>query len=696
MRSTASHGNAGCVNSHIAAADHHDLAGNGDVSAVGLVQKVDGGGGAGQRFPGDAGQAPSLAADGHVKALVPLLAQLGDGDVLAHLHTGANLYANLAHDVNLRLDDVLLQFIGRNAVAEHAARLLIALKDGGLVALGGQVIGTGKTGRTAADNGNLLGPAFLHVGADVYLRHKTRCRMEVLFCNKFLYGVDGNSPVDGAARAGVFAAPVADAAAHRRERIFALDELQRLRVFALRSLLQVALDGNMGRAGRFTGRCPRLIAVDAVFVPIVLRPFVLAPGLGIRKLMLGILDGTVVGAELLAQFDGARRAVFHAAAAGDAVFRLDLRYIGAAAHIGRVKQLRGAQGIANLYITVADGKDFSFAVNVGYLVHKAVVFRLLEDGHGFVVGDVVAAAGLPEVVRHVAHADTPVPVVVCAAFVQLFTAVPAAADTYAQVSLILFEPVGDVFDIDRLVLHGNGFFYGNYVHANSGAAHGHHGGDFLQREEGHALEEHGKLWMLVHELHVHVGVFCAAGHEHRYPVNAVLALKRGAGVRALAIGVMVSVIVLQHAKIRQFVQQGIEVCFRRGIMLLAVEFMELVPGPVLAHFERIAGKHVQEQVQRGFAGDGIHLVLEDTGQAPVLRCLRGHFDFAGNAVRDVADQLNELGIGVFVTKVLGDKLFGHLRHIEIFYCCFQSFTRSSSHPAKASTPSPVLAQMGIT
>ena len=385
--------------------------------------------------------------------------------------------------------------------------------------------------------------------------------MEVLFCNKFLYGVDGNGPVDGAARAGVFAAPVADAAAHRRERIFPLDKLQRFRVFALCRLFQIALNGNMSRAGGFARGGAGLVAVDAVLVPVVFRPFVLAPGLGIRQLVLGILDGPAVGAELLAQFYGARRAVFYTAAAGHAVFRLDFRYIGAAAHVGRIEQLGGTQGVANLDVTVADGKDFSFAVDVGYLMHKAVVFRLLEDGHGLLVGDVVAAAGLPEVVRHVAHADAPVAVVVRAAFVQFFTAVPAAADTYAQVPFILFEPVGDMFYVDGLVLHGDGLFHRNHVHTDAGAAHGHHGGNFLQREEGHALEEHGKLRMLVHELYVHVGIFRAAGNEHRHPVNAVLALKRGAGVRALAIGVMVSIVILQHAQIRQLVQQGVKIRF---------------------------------------------------------------------------------------------------------------------------------------
>ena len=83
---------------------------------------------------------------------------------------------------------------------------------------------------------------------------------------------------------------------------------------------------------------------------------------------------------------------------------------------------------------------------------------------------------------------------------------------------------------------------------------------------------------------------------------------------------------------------------------------------MLAHLERTAGQHGKHQVQRSLPGDGVHFILEDAGKAPVLRGFSCHLDFAGNAVRDMTDQLDELGIGIFVAKVLWDKLFRHLRH----------------------------------
>ena len=119
---------------------------------------------------------------------------------------------------------------------------------------------------------------------------------------------------------------------------------------------------------------------------------------------------------------------------------------------------------------------------------------------------------------------------------------------------------------------------------------------------------------------------------------------------------MVSVVVLQHAEESQLVQQVVKLLLGGGIVLLGVELVQLGACPVLAHLEGIAGKHIQEEVQGGFAGDGVHLILEDAGQAPVLRGFGGHLDLSGNAVRNVADQLDELGVGIFVTKVLGDKL----------------------------------------
>ena len=193
------------------------------------------------------------------------------------------------------------------------------------------------------------------------------------------------------------------------------------------------------------------------------------------------------------------------------------------------------------------------------------------------------------------------------------------------------------------------------MHAYAAAAHRYHGCDLLQRQESHTLKEHRQLWMLVHQLYVHIGVLGAARDEHRHPVFAVFALEGGAR-HGTVLGVVVAVVVFKHAEVSQLVQQGVEAFFRRCVVFLAVQLMQLAACPVFTHLERIAGKHVQQEVQRGFAGDCVHLILEDTGQAPVFGSLGGHLYLSGNAVCDVAHQLYQLGVGVFVSKMFGDKL----------------------------------------
>ena len=88
---------------------------------------------------------------------------------------------------------------------------------------------------------------------------------------------------------------------------------------------------------------------------------------------------------------------------------------------------------------------------------------------------------------------------------------------------------------------------------------------------------------------------------------------------------------------------------------------------MLAHFERVAGEHIQKQVQGGLPRHGIHFILKNTGKPPVFRGIGGHFDFPGYTVRNVTYQFDKFGIRVFVTHVLGDKLFGHLGHNMLFY-----------------------------
>ena len=287
---------------------------------------------------------------------------------------------------------------------------------------------------------------------------------------------------------------------------------------------------------------------------------------------------------------------------------------------------------------------------------EAVVLGLFEDGHGLVVGDVVAAAGFPQIIGHVSHAYAPVVVIVGAAFVQEFPADAAGTDAHGQMAFVALEPVGDVLNVDGLVFHRDGLLHRDDMHSDAGSAHRDHRGDFFQGKEGHPFEEHSQFRMFLHQRLVHIGIFRTAGNKHGNPVHAVLALIAGSGNRTV-LGVFVPVVVFHYAQTGHQVQKVVERLFRRGVVLLAVELVQLLISPVFANAEGISGKHVQHQVQRSLAGDGIHLVFENAGQPPVLRGFGGHFDFAGNAIRDVADQFDKFRVGIFVAKMLRDKFF---------------------------------------
>ena len=179
----------------------------------------------------------------------------------------------------------------------------------------------------------------LDIGAAVYLGNKTGFGLEVKFCEELLDGVNCNGLVYGTAGTCVLAAAVTNAAADCRERILPLDKLQGLLVLSKGCLAEISLNSDMGRAGGLTGRSTCIVAVDAVLVTVILRPVLGTPRQGIRKRVLGIIYGAVLGAEFLAKFHGTGGAIFNAAAAGNALFRLYLRHIGASAHVGRIEEL---------------------------------------------------------------------------------------------------------------------------------------------------------------------------------------------------------------------------------------------------------------------------------------------------------------------------------------------------------------------
>ena len=405
------------------------------------MQEIDGRGGSGQILAGDAGKFAALTADGHVKALVSLISKLLYSNIFANFHASADLHTDFAHDVDLGFDDLLVEFIGRDAVLQHTAGDFVFLEHGGFVAHRGEVIGAAQTGRAAADDGDLLLPEFLHVGTDVHFRHEAGFCLEILFRDELLHRVDGDGLVDGAARAGILAATVADASADRREWVLALDEFQSFRIFALGSLLQIALHRDMRRTGCFTRCCARRVAVDAVLVTIVLVPLLRSPLLGIGKLLFRIGLLAVLGAEFLSQTYSSCRTVFHATAASHAVRRIHLRHVGTATHVGRVEQLGSTQRIADLYVAVADGEDFAFTVDIGDLVYKTMILCFFQDGHALIVGDEVTSARLRQIFCHIANADTPIVVIVGAAFIQSFATNTAGADAHSQVAFVAFKPI---------------------------------------------------------------------------------------------------------------------------------------------------------------------------------------------------------------------------------------------------------------
>ena len=403
-----------------------------------------------------------------------------------------------------------------------------------------------------------------------------------MFGDEFLDGVDGHGLVHRAARAGVLAAAVADAAADGGEGVLPLDEFQGFPVLALGRLFEIALYGDVGGAGGLTRCRAGGVAVDAVFVAVVLVPFLRAPLGGVGQLLLGVFDFALRRAEFLTQLDRAGRTVFHAAAAGHAVRLVHFRHIGAARQVGRIEELGRAQGVADFDVAVANGENLAFAVHVRNLMHIAVVFGAAQDFHGLVVGNRPAASRLAAVVGHVAHGDAPVAVVVRATLVELLAAVAARTDRGADMAFVTFEPIGYMFDIHRLVLHRNGFFHGNDVHTDARAALRNHGRYFFQRQERHPFKEHRQLRMPVHEVGVHVRIFRRARHEERHPILPVFAAVGRARHRAVG-RVFVAVVVFQHAKKGELVQQRVKRFVRFRIVLLAVPFYEQRIGAVLTH-----------------------------------------------------------------------------------------------------------------
>ena len=336
---------------------------------------------------------------------------------------------------------------------------------------------------------------------------------KVLLGNELLDFVDGNGLVNRATRTSRLAATIAHTSANGREGVFFLDKFEGIAIASFGRHTEISLHRNMGRTGNFTRSSAGIVALNAVVVLIIPVPVSLTPELVVRKILHRIGKLAVHSGKLLPQLRRSRRTHLHATATRHAFFCVHMSHKRRAGKVRRIEQLRGTQSIANVYVTVADGKDLILAINIGDLMDKAVLLGTLANVNDLVVGDIVAFAGFHAIIGHVADGNAPVLGIV---------GTTIAADALGQttrawrcrISIVFFEPMRDMLHRNRMVNLLNGTLNGNHVHTYAGTSLRHQLRSHFQRQIRHTLKQRRYLRMLLQLALIHHGKLSGAGHKH--------------------------------------------------------------------------------------------------------------------------------------------------------------------------------------
>ena len=96
-----------------------------------------------------------MRADGDIQAVIVFM-ELLEGNVLSDRHAGMYLDAGGQNGLDLRIQLFPREAVGRNAITEHAAKLLLFFKNRYAVTHQAQIIRAGKAARTAADDRHTL------------------------------------------------------------------------------------------------------------------------------------------------------------------------------------------------------------------------------------------------------------------------------------------------------------------------------------------------------------------------------------------------------------------------------------------------------------------------------------------------------------------------------------------------------------
>ena len=141
--------------------------------------------------------------------------------------------------------------------------MVALLKDGHLVAHHGQVVGTGKAGRAAADHGDAL------TGVVHYMRLMV---VEVtVFNGKALEGEDVHGVVDHAAAAVHLAGMLAHQSADERQRIVLADDLDGIGIAAGLDERNVPGNVDVRRAARDARNAGLAVKATGVLANVVLK-----------------------------------------------------------------------------------------------------------------------------------------------------------------------------------------------------------------------------------------------------------------------------------------------------------------------------------------------------------------------------------------------------------------------------------------
>ncbi len=207
---------------------------------------------------------------------------------------------------------------------------------------------------------------------------------------------------------------VADAAADRGERVFLADQRQGLLVAALGGQTQIALHGDVRGAGSLAGSRAGGDGILAVFA-VVHIPVGLVPDRVGHLAIGGLRLKRGLGAELLAELQGVGRAVFHALPAGHALGLVHLGHEVGADHVPRAEHQTHAQAKAGAGAAVADGGALAGLLDVGHVVHQAVLLGAGDDLIDLFPADLAGAAGADIVLGALAHLDAHILLQVAAA-----------------------------------------------------------------------------------------------------------------------------------------------------------------------------------------------------------------------------------------------------------------------------------------